>query len=325
MAIIDKETLFNTENLNGAKWSFGVPLERTNPVPIDKWSTFKTYADAVKFVNRATGNIAYPGQIITIEGPDNVVDVYVVDRTATDCLKKLASGGSAEEIANRVRELSSQLLSDDGIIDQLSGAISSVLSDYTTSAQASAIASAYAKNAVSNITADISSDVSSTITKVVQTDGSVTLTSQAIQISEAQVTNLTSDLETISTAVDSKIKIQDGDNTAAENVSSVTIHKISQAKYVDLLKNNGIVDTDLYVVSSDSLDAFGERVTNVADAEAATDAVNLKQLISAISEARNEADNKVTALSNELLSVGGIKDQLSNAISGVAKDYTTSA
>ena len=59
MAIINKDTLFDNEHLNGAKWSFGVPLERTNPVPIDKWSTFKTYADAKEFVNHSTLNIQH--------------------------------------------------------------------------------------------------------------------------------------------------------------------------------------------------------------------------------------------------------------------------
>ena len=158
MAIITKDILFDTEHLNGAKWSFGVPLERTNPVPIDKWSTFKTYADAKEFVNRATGNIAYPGQIITIEGPDNVVDVYVVDRTATDCLKKLASGGSADEIAARVRELSSQLLSASGIIDQLSGAhdqLSTALSTEIDSLSTSL------SNDIDNLSAALSNEISS--------------------------------------------------------------------------------------------------------------------------------------------------------------------
>lgn len=120
MAIIDKETLFNAENLNGAKWSFGVPLERTNPVPIDKWSIFETYAEAVAFVNRKTGNIAYPGQIIAIE-TDTQVDVYVVDRNATDCLRKLATGGDASEIERQLNaEISNRISADAYLSSEIS-------------------------------------------------------------------------------------------------------------------------------------------------------------------------------------------------------------
>lgn len=71
--------------------------------------------------------------------------------------------------------------------------------------------------------------------------------------------------------VDKKIFVQQGDDAAALSVSTLTIHKVSQAKYSQLLKDNAIVDTDVYVVSSDYLDAYGAKVVNMAPGETDTD------------------------------------------------------
>ena len=221
MAIIDKNTLFDNGHLNGAKWSFGVPLERTNPVPIDKWSTFKTYADAKEFVNRDKGNIAYPGQIITIEDPDtNVVDVYVVDRTATatDCLKKLASGGSAEEIADRVRELSSKLLSADGIIDQLSAAHDALSTALSTEISAETIAreanDVFLSGKIDALSDGISADVEALSTAL------------STEIS-AEVVNRTKAVEALSTALSTDLSAETINRTKA-------IEALSDALSIDI-------------------------------------------------------------------------------------------
>ena len=213
MAIINKDILFDTEHLNGAKWSFGVPLERTNPVPIDKWSTFKTYADAKEFVNREKGNIAYPGQIITIEGPDNVVDVYVVDRTATDCLKKLASGGSADEIAARVRELSNQLLSADGIIDQLSAAHVALSTALSTEISAEAIARKADDDFLSG-QIDALSDGISALSDGISADVDALSTALSTEIS-AEVVNRTKAVEALSTALSTDLSAETINRTKA--------------------------------------------------------------------------------------------------------------
>ena len=229
MAIIDKNTLFDNEHLNGAKWSFGVPLERTNPVPIDKWSTFKTYADAVEFVNRDKGNIAYPGQIITIEGPDNVVDVYVVDRTATDCLKKLASGGSADEIAARVRELSSQLLSADGIIDQLSAAHDALSTALSTEISAETIAreanDVFLSGKIDALSDGISADVDALSTAL------------SIEIS-AEVVNRTKAVEALSTALSTDLSAETINRTKA-------IEALSDALSIDIDALSAALSTEI--------------------------------------------------------------------------------
>ena len=230
MAIIDKDTLFDNEHLNGAKWSFGVPLERTNPVPIDKWSTFKTYDDAVKFVNRETGNIAYPGQIITIEDPGTkVVDVYVVDRTATNFLKKLASGGSADEIAARVRELSSQLLSADGIIDQLSAAHDALSTALSTEISAETIAreanDVFLSGKIDALSDGISADVDALSTAL------------STEIS-AEVVNRTKAVEALSTALSTDLSAETINRTKA-------IKALSDALSTDIDSLSAALSTEI--------------------------------------------------------------------------------
>ena len=285
MAIITKDILFDNEHLNGAKWSFGVPLERTNPVPIDKWSTFKTYADAKEFVNRATGNIAYPGQIITIEGPDNVVDVYVVDRTATDCLKKLASGGSADEIAARVRELSSKLLSAGGIIDQLSGAHDQLSTALSTE--------------IDSLSTSLSNDI------------------------DSLSTSLSNDIDNLSAALSNEISSLEGklssawqfrgtvDAEAAEdNITKINANFADPQKGDVVIVNKKFVDKDgtesvaaiEYAYDGTTWQQLGDESSNVSKYQ-------LKSAIEGLSTAlSNEIDDLSIALSNKI-------DNLSNSLS----------
>lgn len=57
MAIISKDKLF--EKLGGSFWNAGVTFERTNPVPLEKYSIFKTLAEAESYAT--TSPVAYPG------------------------------------------------------------------------------------------------------------------------------------------------------------------------------------------------------------------------------------------------------------------------
>lgn len=51
------ENLF--DKLNGSKWNAGVTFERTNPVPLEKYSVFRTLAEAEEYA--ASNAVAYPG------------------------------------------------------------------------------------------------------------------------------------------------------------------------------------------------------------------------------------------------------------------------
>lgn len=53
------------EALNDPKaavWSAGVAFNRSNPLPLDKWSVFQTMADAEAYAE--SNAVAYPGQLI---------------------------------------------------------------------------------------------------------------------------------------------------------------------------------------------------------------------------------------------------------------------
>ena len=93
------------------------------------------------------------------------------------------------------------------------------------------------------------------------------------------------------------------------SVDTLTMHKISAEKYAELLKNGGIVETDLYVISSDYIDGYGERVKNVANGEEATDAATYGQVI-----------DLSTALSNDVkLSVQTLETKIETAVEGGVK------
>ena len=59
----NKDTLFD-KTLNGSFWNAGVTFERTNPVPLEKYSIFKTLADAQDYAKNNA--VSYLGQIITV-------------------------------------------------------------------------------------------------------------------------------------------------------------------------------------------------------------------------------------------------------------------
>lgn len=61
---------------NGAAWDAGVVFNRTNGIPIDKWSVFKTYDDAVVYAS--SNPVAYPGQLIAVVPETGDPDIYVI-------------------------------------------------------------------------------------------------------------------------------------------------------------------------------------------------------------------------------------------------------
>lgn len=56
----------DTAKARKAQYKAGVTFARTNAVPLDKYSVFKTKAEAISYVSQAEDNVAYPGQIIAI-------------------------------------------------------------------------------------------------------------------------------------------------------------------------------------------------------------------------------------------------------------------
>jgi hypothetical protein len=55
----------------------------------------------------------------------------------------------------------------------------------------------------------------------------------------------------------------------------LNIQHISQDDYHDLVVNENVDSNSIYIVSSDNINAYGERIENVADGEISSDGVNL--------------------------------------------------
>lgn len=72
---------FFEELLSGATWSAGVAFKRSNPLPLDRYSVFQSYNEALEY---ATENaVAYPGQVVAVvDGEPLTATVYVIDVNA---------------------------------------------------------------------------------------------------------------------------------------------------------------------------------------------------------------------------------------------------
>lgn len=69
----NKDILFD-KTLNGSFWNAGVTFERTNPVPLEKYSIFKTLADAQDYAKNNA--VSYLGQIITVIGGEQTYSAW---------------------------------------------------------------------------------------------------------------------------------------------------------------------------------------------------------------------------------------------------------
>ena len=83
---VSRDKMFNAIE-NGAAWDAGVVFNRTNGIPIDKFSVFKTKEAADRYA--ATSPVSYPGQYIAVVPDNGEVIGYIVRKDGT--LKELGS------------------------------------------------------------------------------------------------------------------------------------------------------------------------------------------------------------------------------------------
>lgn len=174
-------------------------------------------------------------------------------------------------------------------------------------------------------------------------DSAKTELSQALSTADANLSaginavkgELTALIDGVEDKVENKIKVGEVEGEGTP-IDTLTIRRVSAQEYHNLVveadKNNTTLPSDtLYIVSSDTINAFGERIENVGDATELSDAVNLKQLnaVSAalqgkIDEIGNIADVGIGELVsdvNDIISVSIPK--LEGDISNVAADVAT--
>lgn len=127
-------------------------------------------------------------------------------------------------------------------------------------------------------------------------------------------------VDALSAEISGKVKI---DDVAA---SYINIKRIDSEAYHNLVVDETLDDQTIYIVSSDNLNAFGEKITNVGDATEDTDAVNLKQLNATKSELTAEISAINARISALDVSSGGqvqALDQLSAELKGDISTLST--
>jgi hypothetical protein len=125
------------------------------------------------------------------------------------------------------------------------------------------------------------------------------------------VSSISGDVEEISGKVDNKIFIVNPDVNLSD-YSDLSVVKLRKEEYETLVANEDSLDPrTIYIVNSEVIDAYGQKIQNVFDASDLSDAVNLKQLQNSSSELRELVENKISNLSTE-------KEVLSSENGGVS-------
>lgn len=91
----------------GARWDVGVSINRTNPLPLDANSVFKTLPDAENYAK--TNALAYPGQVITVVDETSVAVYVIVATGATGSLNKLASTTASGDVVEDIKNLQGEI------------------------------------------------------------------------------------------------------------------------------------------------------------------------------------------------------------------------
>ena len=118
----DIREFFDIE-MQATKQSAGVSFSRTNARPLDSTSVFETFDAASSYAKlNAT---AYPGQIVAAyDAESNSMAAYILDPSSDTGLTKFASGGSTEELLEKINaEIEARKAND----TYLSGEISTIV------------------------------------------------------------------------------------------------------------------------------------------------------------------------------------------------------
>lgn len=91
---------------NGAKWDVGVSIARTNPLPLDANSVFKTLDDLNTYTT--TSPLAYPGQIVAVIDTSEVAAYQITSVGEGGQVQKLAAS-SAGDIGEALAQLQTQV------------------------------------------------------------------------------------------------------------------------------------------------------------------------------------------------------------------------
>lgn len=111
-----RDEFFDKKN-KGALWDVGVSINRTNPLPLDRFAVF---ADMASLKTYVSGVLSYPGQIVAIVG-ETSVDAYLLTAAGAEtagnedaAIKKLASTTASGDVTADIADIKSKLIENAG-------------------------------------------------------------------------------------------------------------------------------------------------------------------------------------------------------------------
>lgn len=102
----------------------------------------------------------------------------------------------------------------------------------------------------------------------------------------------------LSNAISTKIYV--GGVSALSSVESLSICQVSQDYYHDLVLNGKVNSKTVYIVSSDALNMYDEKIINMKDGEAKQDAATVGQVSLSVTDAKTELSSALSSTKNEL-------------------------
>lgn len=102
--------------------------------------------------------------------------------------------------------------------------------------------------------------------------------------------------EALSTSIDKKIWVSDR-QVSSEGFSELSVIKLTQDEYAELLETSSVISNAIYIASSDKEDFYGERLQNVGDPEELSDAANKSYVDNAVSSSEERFSETASQLS----------------------------
>ena len=140
------------------------------------------------------------------------------------------------------------------------------------------------KKYVDELSVNIKNDIKiPTKTSELTNDSDFTTTTELNKVKTA-TTDLSNELKTKSTITIDGVK------------SDLSVVHITKDEYHELVLSEKIDNSTLYIVSSDNLNAYGEKITNVLSGEDDADATNVAQVKSYINDLKTDIDENINIL-----------------------------
>lgn len=211
---------FFTALENGAKWDIGVAINRTNPVPIDANSVFKTLSDLQTYAE--TNPVAHPGQVVAVVDESETA-AYIINTTGSGAQVSKLAASTAGDIGEAVSQLQTQvanIISGSQIVGEATkaeqDADGNVISEtYATkevaTTEAAGLMSAADKSKLDGIAAGAEANVVEGVSVKSTTEGDFTPVSIVGKVAQIDLSQIDTDITSLEGRMD----------TAESNISTL--------------------------------------------------------------------------------------------------------